>query len=71
VRLCLRHDIALHWYGSVSVSQLVGIEQVLGLVQNAARLRCHIHGRLRAHVQSIQCLIAHTSRCLLAIEIQI
>lgn len=71
VRLCLRHDIALHRYGSISVCQLVSIKQVLCLVQNAAGLSSHIHGRLRAHVQSIQRLIAHTACRLLAIEIQI
>ena len=49
---------------------MVRIEDVLSLVQKIAGLRCHVHWRVRADIQS-QLRIAQTSASLLTIKIQI
>ena len=48
--LSLWHHVLLHGDGFVGVVQLVRIENVLGLIQKIAGLRCHVHWRVRAHI---------------------
>ena len=71
MRLCLWHHVLRHFHSwFVIVHELGWVEQVLGLVQEAARLCSDVDGGLRAHVKGGKCRIAQTTG-LLGVEIQI
>ena len=48
--LSLGHHVLSHGDGFVSIGQLVGVEQVLRLVEHAVLLLGHVHRGVRAHV---------------------
>ena len=68
--LSLWHHILCHSDWFISIVQLIGIENILSLIQKTVWLCRHIYWRMRAHIQSQLC-VAQTAASLLTIEIQI